>query len=102
MNSFCRDDPAADAIPMVVTGRATVYAWRCADGAPAIERQITEADARGYLANPWYKVARPETEAQGHVVLDGACPAFPFAFRLSPFAFRLSPFAFRLSPFREL
>ena len=41
MNSFCRDDPAADAIPMV--DRATVYAWRCAEGAPAIERQITEA-----------------------------------------------------------
>jgi len=60
MSAFCRDDPAADAIPMVVTGRATVYAWRCADGAPAIERQISEADARGYLAGIWYEIARPE------------------------------------------
>ena len=60
MGAFCRENPAADAIPMVVTGRATVYAWRCADGAPAIERQITEPDARGYLANVWHEIAPPE------------------------------------------
>jgi hypothetical protein len=57
MRAFCRDDPGADGIPMVVTGRATVYAWRCEGAAPAIERQITEPDARGYLANVWYEIA---------------------------------------------
>ena len=60
MRAFCRDNPAADFIPMVVTGRATVYAWRCEGGTLAIERQITEPDARGYLADIWYEIARPE------------------------------------------
>ena len=53
MTAFCRDEPDADAIPMVVTGRATVYAWRCEQGASAILRQITRPDASGYLANVW-------------------------------------------------
>jgi hypothetical protein len=60
MIAFCRENPGSDFIPMVVTGRATVYAWRCAQGAPAIARQVTEPDARGYLANVWYAIPRPE------------------------------------------
>jgi hypothetical protein len=60
MTAFCRDESDADAIPMVVTGRATVYAWRCEQGAPAILRQITRPDASGYLANVWYEIGRPE------------------------------------------
>ncbi|MGH6900421.1 MAG: hypothetical protein ACREJ5_28385 [Geminicoccaceae bacterium] len=60
MTTFCRENPGSDFIPMVVTGRATVYAWRCEHDAPAIERQITRPDARGYLADIWYEIARPE------------------------------------------
>jgi hypothetical protein len=60
MTAFCRDEPEADGIPMVVTGRATVYAWRCAGGAPTIERRIATLDARGYLANIWYEVRPPQ------------------------------------------
>ena len=60
MTAFCSDNPGADAIPMVVTGRATVYAWRCTGGAPVIERQLTEPDASGYLANVWYQIGRSE------------------------------------------
>jgi hypothetical protein len=60
MMAFCRDNPGADGIPMVVTGRATVYAWRCAGDAPAIERQLTEPDASGYLRNVWYEIGRSE------------------------------------------
>lgn len=60
MTAFCRDDPGADGIPMVATGRATVYAWRCAGDAPVIERRLTEPDASGYLANVWYEIGRSE------------------------------------------
>lgn len=60
MSAFCRDHPGSDFIPMAVTGRATVYAWRCEGAAPAIERQITEPDASGHLANIWYEIGRPE------------------------------------------
>lgn len=60
MITFCRGNPGADFIPMVVTGRATVYAWRCEGDVPVIERQLTEPDASGYLANIWYEIGRPE------------------------------------------
>jgi len=54
MNEFCKANPNADVVPMAVTGRATVYEWRCTDGAPAIVKQFVEPDARGYLSNIWY------------------------------------------------
>jgi hypothetical protein len=60
MITFCRENPGSEFIPMVVTGRATVYAWRCEHDVPAIARQFTKPDARGYLANVWYAIPRPE------------------------------------------
>jgi hypothetical protein len=59
MTAFCRDNPGSDVIPMVVTGRATVYAWRCDGGAPAIERQVTAPDAHGFLAAIWHEIEAP-------------------------------------------
>jgi hypothetical protein len=44
---------------MVVTGRATVFEWRCDGGTPAIARQVAQADAEGYLAGIWYEI-RPD------------------------------------------
>jgi hypothetical protein len=60
MIAFCRDNLGARFMPMAVTGRATVYAWRCAGDTPAIQRRVTEPDASGYLAAAWYEIARPE------------------------------------------
>ncbi len=51
---FCKANPKADVIPAVVTGRATVYEWRCTNGAPEIVRQIVTPDARGFQSNIWY------------------------------------------------
>jgi len=56
---FCRDNRNADVVPMVVSGRETVYEWRCADGAPRIVRQIATPDARGFLSDIWYRIAPP-------------------------------------------
>jgi len=56
---FCRQNPAATVIPTVVTGRATVYDWRCAAGRPVIERQVAVPDSRGYLRNIWYEIPAP-------------------------------------------
>jgi hypothetical protein len=41
---------------MAVTGRATVFEWRCANEPPTIVRQLAEPDAAGYLANIWYAI----------------------------------------------
>jgi hypothetical protein len=56
VSEFCRENPGAEIIPMVVTGRATVFEWRCADARPTIVRQFAKPDAAGYLANIWYPI----------------------------------------------
>lgn len=57
MTAWCRENPGADFIPAYATGHATVYEWACRDGAPVIEREIVEPDARGFLSNVWYPLA---------------------------------------------
>jgi putative hemolysin/predicted secreted protein len=57
MNDFCKANPTADAIPAAVTGRATVYQWKCAAGKPEIVKQQFTPDARGFLAEFWYEIA---------------------------------------------
>jgi hypothetical protein len=56
VSEFCRQNPGADVIPMAVTGRTTVFEWRCADARPTIVRQIAQPDGAGYLANIWYAI----------------------------------------------
>jgi hypothetical protein len=54
---FCTANPNADVVPAVVTGRETVYEWRCKDGAPEIVRQVFTPDARGFISNFWYALS---------------------------------------------
>ena len=56
---YCIQNPNVDFIPAVVTGRETVYEWRCTDGAPEIVQQIYHPDAQGYISEIWYKVSAP-------------------------------------------
>lgn len=58
MREFCRAQPDAPAIPMVVTGRATIHAWRCARGAPEIDGPPRPIDQAGFLADIWYRLDR--------------------------------------------
>lgn len=58
LNEFCQANPASDFIPAYITGRATVYEWKCADGAPVISRQLTEPDGRGFLKMFWYEIRK--------------------------------------------
>lgn len=54
--AYCEENPDSDFVPMVVTGRATVYQWSCADGEPQIGETISSVDAQGYLADIWYVI----------------------------------------------
>jgi len=56
---FCRENPDADVIPAAVTGRETVYLWRCTGRRPAIVRQVDAPDARGFLKRIWYRISPP-------------------------------------------
>lgn len=53
---FCKANTNADVIPAVVTGRETVYEWRCTNGAPAIVRQVLTPDAQGFISSFWYEL----------------------------------------------
>jgi hypothetical protein len=57
MAEFCGNNPGAPSIPAVVTGRATVYQWRCQGGTPTVAKQVFRVDDRGYLADIWHVIA---------------------------------------------
>jgi hypothetical protein len=57
MEDFCNTNPTADSIPAAVTGRATVYEWKCNEGKPEVVRQVFQVDPQGYLADFWYELA---------------------------------------------
>jgi len=57
MSEFCKANPAASVIPAAVTGRATVYEWKCADGQPRVAKQVFQSDPQGYLADFWQELA---------------------------------------------
>jgi hypothetical protein len=57
LEGFCDANPNADVIPAAVTGRATVYEWRCVDGAPQAVRQVLTPDAQGFLSDFWYELS---------------------------------------------
>ena len=60
MNQYCQDNPDADGLPAVATGRATVYSWSC-DGETAVAgEQIFTADEQGYLAEFWTELTPPQ------------------------------------------
>jgi hypothetical protein len=59
MIDFCKENLNTDFIPAVATGRETVYAWQCTNGAPTITREVVEPDARGFLKNIWYEISPP-------------------------------------------
>ncbi len=58
MNDYCKVNASSDFIPAVVTGHATVYEWKCTSGNPAIVKQLTQPDARGFLSTFWYEIKK--------------------------------------------
>ena len=61
--AFCKENPSAEVVPAAATGRATVFTWSCADGAPVKGEQVAQADAQGFIADFWYVIAPPAAEA---------------------------------------
>ncbi len=55
---YCTANPAADVVPAAAAGRATVYQWRCENGAPVIVQQVFTADAQGFIAEIWYPITQ--------------------------------------------
>jgi hypothetical protein len=57
MTDFCKNNPHAEVIPAVATGRATVYEWTRPNDMPEVVRQFAQPDARGFLSNIWYAIS---------------------------------------------
>jgi hypothetical protein len=55
---FCKQNPDSEVIPAVVTGRETVYEWRCRNSAPEIVKQVFQPDAQGFVSEIWYKISK--------------------------------------------
>jgi hypothetical protein len=55
---FCRDNPDASVVPMVVTGHETVVSWACRGKRPVVT-SVGAVDAEGYATAYWRKVAPP-------------------------------------------
>ncbi len=56
MEAYCKANPGVDTIPAYVTGRATVYEWKCSAGRPEAARQVLRRDSRGFIADFWFQV----------------------------------------------
>jgi len=56
MLDYCSTNPTADNIPAYVTGRATVYEWRCKNGKPEMAKQLFTIDPQGYPTVYWYEL----------------------------------------------
>jgi hypothetical protein len=50
---WCEEHPDAPFIPAYATGHATIFDWRCRDGAALIAKQRFTVDRRGFVAEFW-------------------------------------------------
>jgi hypothetical protein len=53
---YCKSNPNSDFIPAAVTGHNTIYAWRCNQDTPAIDKQVFHVDSQGYIQEIWYPI----------------------------------------------
>jgi hypothetical protein len=51
--SWCRTNRQANFIPAYITGHASIFHWRCLDGAPVHVGEAEPIDASGYIARYW-------------------------------------------------
>jgi hypothetical protein len=58
IGDFCKSNQNNDFLPASVTGRLTIYEWRCSSGKPEIVRQVLQIDSQGYPANYWYQLSK--------------------------------------------
>ena len=54
MTDFCKNNRNAEVIPAAVTGRATVFQWRCTGDKATVVKQVFTPDAQGFLKDFWY------------------------------------------------
>lgn len=51
--SFCKQNPDSQGVPMSATGHATVYEWKCVGRQARIVGQPVVVDVRGFIRDNW-------------------------------------------------
>ncbi len=60
MVEFCEANANSDYIPAYVTGRSTIYNWRCDETTPVVADQMTDVDSQGFLNFVWHELTPPQ------------------------------------------
>ncbi len=76
MTNYCQANANAPAIPAFETGRTTVYEWSCQNGVATPGRQVSQVDARGFIANIWYAISAEGTGGAQTMPAAGETPLF--------------------------
>jgi hypothetical protein len=51
--AWCHDNPGSKIVPMVATGHATIYEWKCQGTRAVAGKAVMKIDGQGYLAANW-------------------------------------------------
>jgi hypothetical protein len=54
--TYCRQNPGSDSVPMSATGHATIFDWKCAGKEARVSGQIAKVDARGFIRDNWKRL----------------------------------------------
>ena len=52
VSEYCISNPNEDAVPMTLTGRSTIFSWKCVRGKPIVTHQ-SRIDVRGFNQDIW-------------------------------------------------
>jgi uncharacterized protein YecT (DUF1311 family) len=78
-DAFCKENPAADSVPMVATGHDTIYSYRCKDGHAEVADKLYQTDQRGFAQSLWTPIG---TQADAPASASAATPGDPIEARL--------------------
>jgi hypothetical protein len=53
VNDYCRANPGAAFVPMVVTGHDTIFNWHCTGTAAVADGPAEQVDDRGFITRLW-------------------------------------------------
>jgi hypothetical protein len=54
--SYCRENPGSEVVPMAATGHATIYSWECIGDKARIKGSSAPVDRRDFIASQWKRL----------------------------------------------
>jgi hypothetical protein len=54
--SYCRENPGSEVVPMAATGHATIYPWECIGNKARIKSGSVTVDRNGFIDDQWKRL----------------------------------------------